>query len=240
VQSPTSRAELMPHARVRWLCLLACAASACLPDGRERYRGPRYEVSLAPRDGAVISTTDDGGKLLDASLDVRVDAGTDADSPMVEGDAGAAPALSACVVRVTSHAPPGEFANAYVCAIWIADAEGALVRTLAYYAGQRARYLVTYQSARAGAPVDATTHATINRSESKLAGRDAVSHELSWALDDVRGELVTGAAYTLRIETSSDNGQGPLVDVPLQLDKGPLDVSLPDSGNLTGLSVRCE
>jgi hypothetical protein len=237
VQRRTSTAERGGRAFTPALCVLACTASACLPDGPERYRGPRYEITLTPRD-ADVAAADDGG----VQPDLLADAGErEPDAAAQPGEDDAEPAaLSTCVVRVTTQAPPGEFANAYVCAIWIADAEGALVRTLAYYAGQRARYLVTYQSARAGAPIDATTHATVNRSESKLAGRDAVSHELSWALDDVRGEPVTGTAYTLRIETTSDNGQGPLVDVPLQLDKGPLDVSLPDSGNLTGLSVRCE
>jgi hypothetical protein len=217
--------------------VLACTASACLPDGPERYRGPRYAVTRSPRDADV---GDDGGAPFDASYDVLADAGPDpVDEAAVVADASAS-ALSTCVVRVTTHAPPGEFANAYVCAIWIEDGDRALVRTLAYYAGQRARYLVAYQTARAGAPIDATTHATVNRSESKLAGRDAVSHELTWALDDARGEPVRGAAYTLRIETSSDNGQGPLLDVSLRLDGGPLELALPDSGNVAGLSVRCQ
>lgn len=212
----------------------ALAAAACIPDGPDRFRGPRYEVTLAPRDAAAAPDPDDASHDGDAPEAAAPD---DAGEPPEV----AAPPVSRCSVRATTRAPEGEYANAYVCALWIEDGAGGLVRTLAYFASVRARYLFRYQEARAGEPIDVTTRATVNLSESKLAGRDVVSHELTWDLDDRAGERVPAdGTYTLRIETTSFNGQGPVVDVPLPLADGPFTRELDDQGNISGVSVTCE
>jgi hypothetical protein len=142
-------------------------------------------------------------------------------------------------IDLTTHSPAGRFADAYVCAIWITDSDGALVHTLAYYAGPRGQYLSAYRKARNGATLDATAHATINSSRSKEPGKDQLDHHLTWALDDLAGEPVPEGEYTLHVETTSSNTAGAVVSTTFELAARPVDLAPEASDNVSALSVRC-
>jgi hypothetical protein len=214
-------------------------ATACFLEKPDRYDGPRYRLDLPPRD-ASLSTADGG---VDDDGDA---AASDTDPPDApdDSDGSTSPAPDAappveCSIELTTRSPAGRYANAYVCAIWIADAEGALVRTLAYYAGPRGQYLSAYRKVRNGATLDATAHATINSSRSKEPGRDQLDHQLTWALDDLAGEPVPAGEYTLHVETTSSNTAGAVVSTSFELGAQPVDLTPEASDNVSALSIRC-
>lgn len=232
-----------PKSAARCAAAACLTAAACVAADRDGYRGPRYEITRVASDAGREAADDPDG-----SPGV---ADGDGDGDEVIGDAGpdeagdASPVLeagppAACSIEVTTRSPAGRYANAYVCAIWIADSDGALVRTLALYGGQRARYLTAFQKVRGGASLDATSHATINASRSKAAGNDVLEHRLRWALDEPSGQRVAEGVYTLNIETTSNSGTGAVVSAEFTVGEQRLEVTPPDADNVSARSIRCE
>jgi len=256
------------HFRALLPLALASATAACLPTGPDEYDGPSYDVVSAPAfgdagsrlgvadggvspwDGSAGPTPVDSGTPVttpsgDAGTPSGADAGpaTDAGTP-VSPDASTPPttggSLSKCTFTATTNAPSGSYANAYVCAIWVQNSAGKLVRTLAYYASQRARYLTAYAAARGSAAVDTTSGASINQGKSKAAGLDTVNHNLTWDLKDTAGSVVPDGAYSIRVETTSSNGTGPSVTIAFDKNGSAVNLSPADSGKVTAMHLTCQ
>jgi hypothetical protein len=250
----------MSGSRLAPIAAIAIACAACLPTGPDEYSGPAYALTPGAGyadAGAALGVAADGSTpTLDAAVTVAPtpspsptptpapsDAGTpasgDASTPVP--DAGGGGGLSSCKLDATTNSPGGNYANAYVCAIWIEDSAGKLVRTLAYYAGSRARYLTAYVASRSGAGVDATSGATINSGKSKAAGADTKVHSLSWDLKSAAGAAAASGSYKLKIELTSSNGSGPVTTIPFALGSSPVDLTPSGLGaGVSGVHFTCQ
>jgi hypothetical protein len=171
-----------------------------------------------------------GGTATDAGGGAGTDsgAGTGADAGAVSGGSG----LQKCAFDLTTASPPGQYASSYVAAVWVQKSDGKIARTLARHGLRRGQYLTKYEAAR-GVPkaaIDVTTSATL---------KGAHTFNLNWDLKDPAGAGLPSGNYTLRVETTSNNGAGPVVDLPFTLGATPVDQSPANSGNVTAVHVSC-
>lgn len=91
---------------------------------------------------------------------------------------------------------PGEHAPKHVLAVWIEDANGVYINTVALYARERQGYLVAWSASSNTIMLDGVTGATL---------RTHTSHELIWNGKNFRGVEVPNGSYFLRIEMCSHN-----------------------------------
>ena len=203
----------------------------------------------APTDDDDSPVVDAGSKpMVDASLP-RADSGRaavpDAALPRPEVDAGAPggpvrdggeapsgdPAPVKLTFKVTTTTMRGRYSPKHVLAIWVTDAQGKFVKTLAKHAFIRGRYLTGWNSAAAGNVVDAVTSATLNAHGTRT---------VTWNLTDVMKRPVPDGDYKLVLELTENDRTGVSTTVPFS--KGPTKAMItpPDAPSFTGMSVILE
>jgi hypothetical protein len=251
----------MSGSRLAPIAAIAIACTACLPTGPDEYDGPEY--ALTP--GATAAVVDSGNAIgvADAAVTTtpqpnsppiqppstppQTDAGTttadsgtggstaDSGTGGSTADAGGA-GLTTCQFAATTTKPGytgGTSYRAYVLAIWVQNESGALVRTFDYFAASKARYLLTYAKARGSSAVDSVSGASISNLNPQV-------NEATWDLKDRSGNRVPDGRYTVRIEATSGNGQGPVLDVPFTLSGGaPVDATVGDTANVSAVRLTC-
>ncbi|MFB6320653.1 DUF2271 domain-containing protein [Saccharicrinis sp. FJH54] len=94
----------------------------------------------------------------------------------------------------------GPYSPKHVMAIWIVDNEGNFVNSLAVYGNERLGNLWAWWAASKGLKADAVTAAT--QVEFK-------SYNVTWNLKDYNGNTVPDGTYTMWVEATSDDWEGP-------------------------------
>lgn len=119
---------------------------------------------------------------------------------------------------VTTSTTGQYFAPKHVVAIWIENSSGEFIKTLKVRANYQINYLYQWKNSSSSNTVDAITGATLTSHQ---------THSLTWDCTDVSGELVPDGDYTVRVEFSEKNGQGPYTSYTFT--KGNTEVSLSPS-----------
>jgi hypothetical protein len=197
-----------------------------LARGRAVERWREVVVDAAPpSDAEVDAALSDGGSSDDS----------DAMLPGASGnlDAGPAPAKapSRVVFRVTTVSQKGRYEPKNAGAIWVEDAEGNGIKTLALWASVRIRYLKEYNTSNAKVDkVDAVTSATL---------KEHRTHEVTWNLR-AGGQLVPDGMYTIRVEVTDDDVTGENFSVMFLKGAEPRMIRPADGPLYTGVELRYE
>ena len=105
-----------------------------------------------------------------------------------------------------------------VMAIWVTDSKGEFVKTLAYHAKKRKKYLKVWKKSSDKNITDAVTSATLSTHESRT---------VKWNCTDAKGYLVPDGEYQIHVEFSNANKAGPVTpDGHIKFTKGPKAVML--------------
>jgi hypothetical protein len=140
--------------------------------------------------------------------------------PMAAGAAAMPPASAAAksgVVRsvsfdVLTATQGGRYQPRNIGAIWIADGAGKLIKSLKVWARIRQRYLVKYNAARSGMPIDVTATATLSSHQ---------MHRVSWDLKDRAGAAAPPGKYRVVIEVTDNHEGGVLAQFDFDTSLGP-------------------
>jgi hypothetical protein len=175
-------------------------------DAAQRLVDSGGETSLAdaaPPDAAPIIA--DAARATDAAVASDDDAAMASDAAVAVVDAGPSAPL---VFRVTTLSQGGQFEPKNIGAIWIQDAGGKWVKTLAIWAGVSTRYLTHYCAANTtGNKVDAMTSATLPMQK---------AHEVTWDLTDCNRKSAPDGDYSVMVEVTDHNGTGQTLSVPFK------------------------
>jgi hypothetical protein len=125
----------------------------------------------------------------------------------------------------------GRYAPRNIGAIWIEDAGGKWVKTLAVWAFIRERYLTRFRTASTGNRVDAVAGATLSQH---------TTHSVTWDLADANGTPVPDGDYRVVIETTDRDATGDSTEVVFT--KGPLPVVLmpPDVTHYVNMTLALQ
>ncbi|MCX5746264.1 MAG: DUF2271 domain-containing protein [Proteobacteria bacterium] len=127
--------------------------------------------------------------------------------------------LTALQITVRTSPVGGRFAPRNVGAIWIEDAAGTFVKTVARWGTTRAKWLLRWNAASRGDVADAITGATLT---------SHTTHAVSWDLTDLdRCEVPTGD-YQVVMEHTDRDGSGASLATPFHKDQEHLLISPPD------------
>ncbi len=88
-----------------------------------------------------------------------------------------------------------------VMALWVTDAEGKFVRTLAMHAAKRQPYLKVWLKSSKKNIADAVTGATL---------KAHAAYTVKWDCRDADGKPVPDGDYEIRVEFSNANKEGPV------------------------------
>ena len=214
------------------LSLFFAALSLCACTGHDTVWDPEPGVvvgrgqSVAPWESPQEPAWTDGGGEPDAAPQGATDEGDDA-GVLEAGGAGVG-----CTFAVTTLPLGGRYSPKNVGAIWIEDEQGAWVRTLAVWAGVRARYLTALRAADpTRSRVDAVTSATLRQHE---------RHVVFWDLTDESGSEVADGAYVLRAEVTERDGPGPTMSAMFVKSTRPFSSEPSDSDDFVDVELRCE
>jgi hypothetical protein len=145
------------------------------------------------------------------------------------------PTNGGVTVSFTTQSPGGEYAPDNVGAVWIENASGAYVRTLAVWGQKRIGHLVAWRAASGLDAVDAVTAAT---------RRSHGAHVVTWNLLDRGRARVPNGAYVVRVELTDSNSsepgepKGPQSSFSIEIGDAPVDTMLPDEAFFTSRSLR--
>jgi hypothetical protein len=125
-------------------------------------------------------------------------------------------------VAFASKQMTGQYSPKRDVVVWIQDASGTFVRTLAVWGDDRAD-LGTWSTNSSRSVVDATTGATISTSSSDMTAK--------WNLKNVSQQTVANGAYWLCIEQTSINNSStnPRIKVKVVMDGSSKTLSIVDS-----------
>jgi len=105
-----------------------------------------------------------------------------------------------------------------VMAIWVTNSKGEFVKTLAYHADKRKKYLKVWKKQSDKNTTDAVTSATLSTHESRT---------VKWDCKDAKGNLVPDGEYEIHVEFSNANKAGPVTpDGYIKFTKGTKAVTL--------------
>jgi hypothetical protein len=147
-------------------------------------------------------------------------------------DAAGAPAPSEVVFRVTTLPQGGRYQPKNIGAIWIEDAQGEWVKTLALWAAVRVRYLAAHRAANpTGNRVDAVTSGTL---------QEHTTHALTWDLTDADGNVVPDGDYQVRVEVTDKDAPGEQTAVDFTKSSDPVVVAPEDTPFFEDVELRYE
>ena len=129
---------------------------------------------------------------------------------------------------VLTHSQGGWYSPRNIGAIWIEDSAGKFVKTLAVWAGVRARYLTKFTSEAGSSRVDAVTSATLY---------NHTTHSVSWNLKGVSGNPAPQGAYKVLIEVTDYDGTGKWASVDFTYTGMAMMLSPPDQQYFTGMQL---
>lgn len=114
------------------------------------------------------------------------------------------------LIQVRTRSYGGSYAPANVGAIWIEDASGTFVRSLAVWGNVRREHLVAWFASSQDDRVDAITSATVSSHHTRF---------IEWDRRDAHGALVPDGDYIARFEMTESNSNqgapaGPTLSVP--------------------------
>jgi hypothetical protein len=150
------------------------------------------------------------------------------------GSSGGAPTcedvsdLSSLDVIVRTSSAGGRYAPRNVGAIWIEDADGAFVKTLARWGSLRAKWLQRWSESATGDLTDAVTSATLARHQ---------THEVSWDLTDLSGCEVAHGDYALLLELADRSGTGQTESMAFTKQDGGTTVTPEDTKSFHDMSL---
>jgi hypothetical protein len=165
---------------------------------------------------------------------VRVDAATpvlDAGAPVTRDASVVAPppsTLSKLTFSVQTASAGGKYSPRNIYAIWVVDAEGKFVKTLAKFARTRQVYLTGWSRASSGNVVDAVTGATMT------------SHGLrtvTWDLTNAAGQPVADGDYKIVLELTDADRTGPTTSVSFTKGSEQVELTPPDAASFTNMSL---
>jgi hypothetical protein len=112
----------------------------------------------------------------------------------------------------------GKYAPRHVVAVWVADAKGGFVKTLAVYGLKEKKRLKTWAAQSKRNETDAVTGATLKRYQ---------KHTVVWDCRDAGGDVVPDGDYRILVEYTCANQQGPVMPkAALQFTKGSKSIKL--------------
>jgi hypothetical protein len=177
-------------------------------------------------------------RAVDATLLAPVEAGTAADETdgaSMQADAqlwsDAGWQARRLFVRVRTAPFGGRYVPRNVGAIWIEDAQGRFVKTLARWAGTRAMYLRGFAAASQGDLTDAVTSATLDTHE---------LHELTWNLRDRAGVAAPFGMYRVAMETTDRDASGAIHRVEFSYGAEPFVITPEQTAQFRELELRLE
>ena len=207
------------------------AGLACAADDAEVFAGATAEPAAPTISAATSSTTE-------------VESTTTTAEPAGEGQqpSGEAAVNGELVVVFTyTQGVGGKNARPYV-AVWIEDAAGDLVETVAlwYQQGRRGERWLDHLNRWFEVDADlVASGGTSNAETISSATRDAGSYAVVW--DGLIGASPAAAGdYYVCIEASREEGPHSLIREPFNLTGSLAETSLPDDGELSGASVRID
>jgi hypothetical protein len=178
---------------------------------------------------AGLKVVDAGKPRADATTSPAVDAGggpADGSTPAPTGSA-----LTKLSFSVTTATLRGRYSPRNIYAIWVADAQGKFVKTLAKFAFIRARYLTGWNAASGGNVVDAVTGATVS---------DHGTRSVTWNLTDVSKKPVPDGDYKIVVELTDADKTGASTSVPFTKGPAPVKLMPPDQANFLKMSLVLE
>lgn len=126
----------------------------------------------------------------------------------------------------------GRVNNPYV-AVWVEDAAGTLVDTIALWYLQNQKGNRWLPELRRWYPASASTRSQVVSSATRAPG----SYSVTWDCTDVQGQAVPAGAYVLCIEAAREHGPYSLIRQPVTLGAEPFTVDLPANGELRDASA---
>lgn len=136
------------------------------------------------------------------------------------------------LVRVTTLPQGGTYQPRNIGAMWIEDGDGRWLRTLAFWAGVRSRYLTAYRAANSTRnQVDAITSPTLAMHQ---------AHEVIWNLRDAAGQTVPNGRYAIKIEVTDRSGPGQVATLAFDKTDAPSTVMPADEEFFEGMSLQLE
>jgi len=178
---------------------------------------------------AGIKVVDAGKSRADAATTPAVDSGatsTDASTPAPTGAA-----LIKLSFSVSTATLRGRYSPRNIYAIWVADAQGKFVKTLAKFASIRARYLTGWNAASGGNVVDAVTGATQSAHGTR---------SVTWNLTDVSKKPVPDGDYKIVVELTDADKTGASTSIPFTKGPAPVKLTPPDQANFLKMSLVLE
>lgn len=118
--------------------------------------------------------------------------------------------IEGVVIQTRTRTYGGDYSPANVGAIWIEDASGEFVRSLAVWGNVRREHLVAWHASSQDDRTDAITSATSSSHHTRL---------VEWDLRDSSGSVVADGEYVARFElteanSNSGDAPGPTLSVP--------------------------
>lgn len=191
----------------------------------------------APASGGKVA--DAGVKVADAGKPRAADAATalasDSGATVGPADGGAPPSGTATLTKlsfsVTTATLGGRYSPRNIYAIWVTDAQGKFVKTLAKFARIRARYLTGWNAASAGNVVDAVSGATVTTHGARMA---------TWNFTDVSKKVVPDGEYKLVVELTDADKTGVSHSIPFTKGASAMKLTPADHANFKAMSLVLE
>ncbi len=138
------------------------------------------------------------------------------------------------IPRLTFDVTPidnnGDRSPAHVMAVWIEDAQGNFIKTIARIGSSRYKYLYSWMgSSDNGNVVDALTSATFNSWDNM---------SFFWDSTDTSSQLVAQGDYNLWIEYTTAHAQGPKYSIPFTIGSDNVEITPPDQTYYRGMNLK--
>ena len=129
--------------------------------------------------------------------------------------------------NVTTSSAGGKYAPKHVMAVWVTDAKGAFVRTLAVYGQKQRRSLREWP----GTQVDGLTGATLPSHKPQT---------FTWDCKDSKGAVVADGTYEIHVEFVDGKASQITPKGAIQFTKGATPVNLMpgNTGNFKSMSLK--
>lgn len=129
----------------------------------------------------------------------------------------------------TTSISGAKYSPRHILAVWVKNSSGQYQRTLIVYAKERKGYLYKWQSISGGDNTDAITGATLSSPQ---------SHSVTWDLTNYAGQALPDGEYTLCMEITSYDGQGPYREISFTVGNDSYELTPSDGSNFIDISLN--